>query len=130
MIQHQVMRKQQQQKLHEKEQATATRTSDDQKRMKTEEEEDNLITYREFIQAVKNLKTLYKRILPRTLSFREVLMCQKYEQTFEVSDSHADDFAMFRYEINSIFKQYQYKDEDDEEKKNFLMGRHPLSKTD
>ena len=36
-------------------------------------EEDNLITYREFINAIKALKTLQKTILPRTLSFKEVL---------------------------------------------------------
>jgi len=38
-----------------------------------EETEDNLITYREFINAIKALKSLYKRILPRTLAFRDVL---------------------------------------------------------
>lgn len=33
-------------------------------------DEDNLITYREFMSAIKSLKSsLYKRILPRTLSF-------------------------------------------------------------
>jgi hypothetical protein len=33
-------------------------------------DEDNLITYREFMNAIKGLKdTLYKSILPRTLSF-------------------------------------------------------------
>lgn len=63
-----------------------------------------MITYREFIKAVKNLKSLYKRILPPTLSFKDVLMCRKTEAEFTVTESHADDFAMFRYEINSIFK--------------------------
>jgi len=38
-----------------------------------EDGEDNLITYREFINAIKALKSLYKRILPRTLAFRDVL---------------------------------------------------------
>ena len=33
-------------------------------------DEDNLITYREFMSAIKGLKnSLYKSILPRTLSF-------------------------------------------------------------
>ena len=32
-------------------------------------DEDNLITYREFINAVKSLDSLYKSILPRTLAF-------------------------------------------------------------
>lgn len=49
-----------------------------------EEEEDNLITYKEFITAIKNLKQLYKTILPRTLSFREVLHTRKNEQSFEL----------------------------------------------
>ena len=34
-------------------------------------EEDNLITYREFISAIRRLVPI--KILPRTLSFREVL---------------------------------------------------------
>ena len=35
-----------------------------------EVDEDNLITYREFMSAIKGLKnSLYKSILPRTLSF-------------------------------------------------------------
>tara|TARA_B110000285_G_scaffold185317_1_gene210182 strand:- start:1042 stop:1458 length:417 start_codon:yes stop_codon:yes gene_type:complete len=73
---------------------------------KQEEEEDNLITYREFIKAIKNLKSLYRRILPPTLNFKDVLMTKKNEITFTVTDTHADDFAMFRYEINSIFKMH------------------------
>jgi hypothetical protein len=44
-----------------------------------EQEEDNLITYREFINAIKSLKSLYKTILPRTLSFKEVLITRKAE---------------------------------------------------
>lgn len=35
-----------------------------------EYDEDNLITYREFMNAVKGLDSLYKSILPRTLSFQ------------------------------------------------------------
>ena len=43
------------------------------------DQQDNLITYREFISAIKNLKSLYKTILPRTLSFKEVLTSRKSE---------------------------------------------------
>jgi hypothetical protein len=93
---------------------------------KKEEEEDNLITYREFIKAIKGLKSLYRRILPPTLSFKDVLMTKKMESEFTVTDTHADDFAMFRYEINSIFKMHQFKDETHSE---LIMGRNPLSKT-
>ena len=39
------------------------------KNVSVEFDEDNLITYREFISAIKCLPTLYKSILPRTLSF-------------------------------------------------------------
>lgn len=91
-----------------------------------EEEEDNLITYREFIKATRNLKSLYKRILPRTLAFKDVLKCRKTEGEFHVTDTNADDFAMFRYEINSIFKQHQFKDETP---CSLFGGRYPLSKT-
>ncbi len=39
-----------------------------------EQKQDNLITYREFIQALKGAKDhLYYKILPRTLSFQKVL---------------------------------------------------------
>ena len=89
------------------------------------DEEDNLITYREFINAIKSLKSLYKTILPRTLSFKEVLMSRKQESQFTLSDTHIDDFGMFRYELNSIFKNHQFKDETQSD---LFMGRHPLSK--
>jgi len=40
-----------------------------------EQKEDDLITYREFMSALRSLKdTLYKKIIPRTLSFADVLM--------------------------------------------------------
>ena len=71
-----------------------------------QEEEDNLITYREYIKAIKSLKKLYKKLLPRTLGFKDVLLCKKTENEFEVSENHADDFAMFRYELNSIFQNH------------------------
>lgn len=73
---------------------------------KEDEDENSLITYREFITAIKSLKNLYKTILPRTLSFKEVLRTQKKESELFVSKSHLDDFGMFRYEINSIFRKH------------------------
>lgn len=66
--------------------------------------EDNLITYWEFINAIKALKNLHRKVLPRTLSFKDVLSITKTETEFNLSDTNVDDFAMFRYEINSIFK--------------------------
>jgi len=58
------------------------------------------------MHAIRSLKSLYKTILPRTLSFKEVLMTVKNEETFSVSDSYLDEFGMFRYEMNSIFKRH------------------------
>lgn len=70
--------------------------------------EDNLITYWEFINAIKALHRLHPKILPRTLSFKDVLSISKTETEFQVSDTNLDDFAMFRYEINSIMKLHQF----------------------
>mmetsp|Transcript_5833 Transcript_5833/g.9338 ORF Transcript_5833/g.9338 Transcript_5833/m.9338 type:complete len:248 (-) Transcript_5833:650-1393(-) len=92
-----------------------------------EQEEDNLITYREFINAIKSLKSLYKTILPRTLSFKEVLLTRKAESQFNLTDSHVDDFGMFRYEMNSILNKHQFEDEKYSER---FMGRFPLCKTE
>jgi len=96
---------------------------------KLEDDEDNLITQKEFMSSIKSLKNLYKSILPRTLSFKEVLMTTKQETEFHVSKTHLDDFGLFRYEINSIFKKYQFEDDNDPNCELF-MGRHPLSRTD
>jgi len=39
-----------------------------------DQKEDDLITYREFMTALKSLKdTLYKKLIPRTIAFSEVL---------------------------------------------------------
>lgn len=86
--------------------AKEAKAEEDNESGKEEEEEDNLITYREFIKAIKALTTLYTRILPPTLSFKDVLMTKKTESEFTITDTYADDFAMFRYEINSIFKMH------------------------
>ena len=84
---------------------------------------DNLITFKEYINAIKAIPNL--RILPRTLSFREVLHTLKYETTFTVSDNKLDDIAMLRYELNSISNLHMFQDEHDS---NLYMGAHPLSK--
>lgn len=92
-----------------------------------EQKEDDLITYREFMSALRSLKdTLYKKIIPRTLAFSEVLQSRPYEETYEISDTSYDDFMMFRYEMQTIFEKHKYTDQ----KRNdpFLLGSHPLSK--
>eukprot|EP00347_Sterkiella_histriomuscorum_P003672 403363386 len=89
-------------------------------------DEDNLITYREFMSAIKGLKnSLYKSILPRTLSFVDVLSIVKKEEDYKISDIQVDDFAMFRYELNSIFRKHHFQDESNSE---MFGGKHPLSK--
>lgn len=56
------------------------------------------------MQALRSLKdTLYKTLMPRTLSFQDVLNSEPVEKTYEISDVHIDDFYMFRYEMNTIF---------------------------
>ena len=68
-----------------------------------------MITYREFINAVRGLKErLYESLLPRTLSFIDVLKTIKVEHKYEIADTHVDDFVMFRYELNGIFKKHHY----------------------
>jgi len=91
------------------------------------QDEDNLITYREFVSALRSLKeTLYKKILPRTLSFADVLSSVPIEEEFTISDLHVDDFYMLRYELQTIFKKHMFADE--KKSDNFLLGKHPLSK--
>lgn len=87
--------------------------------------EDNLITYLEFINAIKALKNLHRKVLPRTLSFKEVLSSGKTETEFNLSDTNVEDFAMFRYEINSIFKLHQFREEAPTD---LFIGKNPLSK--
>lgn len=108
--------------------AASKKRSSDENEGAVEDDEDNLITYREFINAIKCLKRLYKTILPRTLSFREVLLTDKNESEFKLSDTHLDDFGMFRYEMNSVFRLHQFKDEKLDG--NFFGGQFPLSRTE
>lgn len=79
----------------------------DEARYSTEE----LITYKEFMSAIKGQDRLCERILPRTLSFLEVLSVDPQENKYEISDMQIDDFYMFRYELHTIFKQHQFRDE-------------------
>ncbi len=78
----------------------------------TKQDSDNLITYREFMNALKGAKdSLYYRIMPRTLSFAAVLASTPTECEFRVSDLHLDDFYMFRYELQTINKKHLFTDE-------------------
>ena len=90
--------------------------------------EDYLVTYREFMSALRSgLKTsLYRTLLPRTLSFIDVLESMPMEKTYEVSDVQVDDFYMFRYELNSVFQQHLFQPQKNTEL--YLLGQNPLSK--
>ena len=56
-----------------------------------------------------------------------MLLANKAEPLYTMSDMHSDNFAMFRYELNSIIRQHQYINEDRTDR---YMGRNPLSKVD
>ena len=90
--------------------------------------EDYLVTYREFMSALRNRlqNTLYRTLLPRTLSFTDVLESHPVEKTYNVSDVQMDDFYMFRYELNSVFQQHLFQNE--KNKDLYLLGQNPLSK--
>jgi hypothetical protein len=83
------------------------------------------------MQAIKGPgdQSMYKNMLPRTLSFIEVLRSVPEEMEYTVTDTQVDDFYMFRYEIHSMMNKHLYVDED-EKKTNelFLLGKRPLSK--
>lgn len=123
----------------EKTENTHTNGSENQEK-EVAEEADDLITFKEFVDALeflrgpknastdldsKDLRNFDLRILPRTLSFREVLGSQKYETAYQVTDSHLDDFAMLRYELNSIFNKHLF---EEEKPSQMFMGTNPLSK--
>ena len=63
--------------------------------------------------ALKSLRnTPHIKILPRTLSFKDVLESTPFEDEYVISDLHADDFFMFRYELQTLFKKHIYCDEE------------------
>lgn len=90
------------------------------------DEGDELITYGEFYEAIRSKPEFYKRILPRTLNIEDVLLCNKTEEVYYISDFSYDDFVQFRYEMNTIFKKTHFQGKYDENSLNF--GTSPLSK--
>ena len=57
----------------------------EKKAAKIEDFNDNLITYKEFVNAIRALPDM--KILPRTLSFNEVLGTEKFETAYFLSDT-------------------------------------------
>jgi hypothetical protein len=98
-------------------------------------DEDNLITYREFILAVKTIKDVddpnpherkfYESLLPRTLTFRDVLNVQKQETEYKIDEETVEEFVVFRYELSNILRKHL---NEDEKQSSIFGGRHPLSK--
>ena len=86
---------------------------------------NDLITYREFMAAVKDEQMFYK-ILPRSQNFLEVLQSVPEELEFTVSDIQLDDFLMFRYELQLLSKKHLFVDEQPLDV--YQLGRNPLSK--
>lgn len=100
---------------------------------------DYLITCKEFMSALQTKppkrpapitcavegRPLFERILPRSLSFSQVLRSAPIEAEFNVSDIHMDDFLMFRYELQTINKKHYFADEKGESAQ--MFGRHPLA---
>lgn len=103
--------------------------------MSHEFDEDNLITYREFVQAVKSIRDVesvdpherkfYETLLPRTLTFQEVLQVQKREEEYKIPEDQIDEFVVFRYELSNILRKHL---NDDERQSSIFGGRNPLSK--
>jgi len=50
---------------------------------------------------------------------------KKKEDDIKISDVQVDDFVMFRYEMNSIFRKHQFVEDNTSE---FVGGRYPLSR--
>ena len=57
---------------------------------------DELITYGEFFEAIKSKPNFYKSMLPRSLNIEDVLLSDKSEEVYHISDISYDDFIFFR----------------------------------
>ena len=49
------------------------------------DEESNLISEKEFIHAIKGIKNLYRKMIPRTLIFKEVLLTAQIDEEFNIN---------------------------------------------
>jgi hypothetical protein len=75
-----------------------------------------LITYKEFVQAVKSIKStddpnhfdkkFYESLLPRTLTFYDVLTVQKREEEYRIPEADVDEFVVFRSELSNILRKH------------------------
>ena len=96
-----------------------------------------MITYREFMQAVKSIKDVddtnpherkfYESLLPRTLTFVDVLSVTKREEEYKIQEDNVEEFVVFRYELSNILRKHL---NDDEKVSSIFGGRNPLSKVE
>lgn len=94
---------------------------------KQEADEEELITFKEFLTAIKKNQHIADTILPRSLSIQEVIFTRPFEKEYKLQDKDLlDDFVFFRYEMNTIFKKNQFIG--DYESPHFMFGYSPLSK--
>lgn len=49
------------------------------------DDESDLISEKEYLSAVKGIKNLYRKMIPRTLIFREVLLTEKVDEEFNIN---------------------------------------------
>jgi hypothetical protein len=59
------------------------------------------------------------------MEYRDVLTIVKKEDEYKISDVQVDDFVMFRYELNSIFRKHHFTDDNSTDR---FGGKFPLSK--
>ena len=105
----------------EAQEAKSAAATDGIKIIPQEFEDDNLITYKEFVQAVKSIKStddpnhydkkFYESLLPRTLTFHDVLTVQRREEEYKIPEQDVEEFVVFRYELSNILRKHLNQDE-------------------
>lgn len=87
------------------------------------------------MQAVKTIKNVddpnpnerkfFESLLPRTLTFYDVLSVQKKEEEYRIPETEVEEFVVFRYELSNILRKHL---NEDEKTTSVFGGRNPLSK--
>lgn len=70
-------------------------------------------------------RKFYESLLPRTLTFKEVLKIKKKEEKYKINEDDVEEFVVFRYELSNILRKHL---NEDEKQSSIFGGRHPLSK--
>ena len=72
-----------------------------------------------------NERKFYDSLLPRTLTFYDVLSVQKKEEEYKIAEADVEEFVVFRYELSNILRKHL---NEDEKTTSVFGGRNPLSK--